>query len=86
MKFEIEKSKNGTFTARIKTKGRITFSNSGLNTKQAAYKKIAGLYKAILNEIGVACIVKKRRNENAIHVFSKSGVHEFKVAVKEIEC
>lgn len=92
MNLEIEKIKDGTFTVRIRAKGRITFSNSGLNTKQAAYKKLCGLYKAILSDfVKMDCVLKNGKSievyyNNDCHPVNSSRIVFFEVPVKEINC
>lgn len=84
MKFEIEKLKDGTFTVRIKVNGKVTFSNNGLDTKQAAYKKLCGLYKGILNTVSIVGNVYKLKGKKAIEVkiFNYPDI----IQVKEINC
>lgn len=89
MKFEIEKVKDGTFTTRIRVNGKVTFSNNGLNTKQAAYKKIIGLYKGILDSLYISYNeIKKQRGEAIIFVNEDmpGGMHNELIEVKEINC
>lgn len=84
MKFEIEKAKDGTFTTRIKVNGRVTFSNGGLNTKQAAYKKIIGLYTHIVLTTGFIFNVRKAKGKPQLII--EFGVTKKELSIKEINC
>ena len=84
MKFEIEKAKDETFTTRIKVNGKVTFSNGGLNTKQAAYKKLIGLYKGILNSVNITEMrIGKTKGKASIVVIEDN---EYYIPVTEINC
>ena len=85
MKFEIEKAKDGTFTTRIKVNGKVTFSNNGLNSKQAAYKKIIGLYNGVIASTGIKInsIAKKRSFPEITITYENVKAY---IYVKEINC
>jgi|LakMenEpi03Aug12_release.lakeMendotaPanAssembly.Ray.scaffolds.fasta_scaffold962429_1 uncharacterized protein YegP (UPF0339 family) len=85
MKFEIEKLKDNTFTVRIKVNGKVTFSNNGINTKQAAYKKLAGLYNGLLTSLDMQLKhVTKTRGFNSLDIVTEEGQNV--IYVKEINC
>jgi uncharacterized protein YegP (UPF0339 family) len=85
MKFEIEKVKDGTFTVRIRVNGKVTFSNNSINTKQAAYKKIAGLYNGLLTTLDMQLKhVTKTRGFNSLDIVTEEG-HNV-IFVKELNC
>lgn len=85
MNFEIEKVKDGTFTVRIRVNGKVTFSNNGINTKQTAYKKIAGLYNGLLTSLDMHLKhVTKTRGFNSLDIVTEEN--QSVIYVKEINC
>ena len=90
MKFEIEKVKDRTFTVRIKVNGRVTFSNNGIDTKQAAYKKLSGLYKGFIKSLILRCRdVSKVKGKPMIGMwvyYTPDVTRYVCIDVKEINC
>ena len=89
MKFEIEKAKDGTFTTRIRVNCKVTFSNNGLNTKQASYKKLTGLYKGMLDSLHISYVEITKLKGSAmilVNLDMPLGMHNEIIEVKEINC
>lgn len=70
--FEIEKATNGTYTSREKVNGRITRSNSGVDTPQKAFANICSWLKQDGKHLGVKVTAKKAKGKSQIEVETKA--------------